>query len=200
MAALTTPTPPERLFRAGLARGAPYGWRPRASKRQGVDALRQVGKGGRGSAWPAGRQAGGRASRSRSPAGRAEGRPNQRPEARPSVRAEPLSAAAVGVARSPFPPPGDASPGCSPQCHPDPPRARPAPRAWPRGPRQPRLPRARPAGRGLRPSRAPAAAKRGRFCDAVTAKWCDRRSCRRGRCAPHRELRGGSRRRPEGSG
>lgn len=135
MAALTTPTPPERLFRAGLARGAPYGWRPRASKRQGVDALRQVGKGGRGSAWPAGRQAGGRASRSRSPAGRAEGRPNQRPEARPSVRAEPLSAAAVGVARSPFPPPGDASPGCSPQCHPDPPRARSAPpRPAPRRP------------------------------------------------------------------
>lgn len=33
----------------------------------------------------------------------------------------------------------------------------------------------------------------------MTAKWCDRRSCRRGRCAPHRELRVGSRRRPEGA-
>lgn len=31
----------------------------------------------------------------------------------------------------------------------------------------------------------------------MTAKWCDRRSCRRGRTAPHREVRGGSWRRPE---
>lgn len=137
---------------------------------------------------------GGRGPRQGGPKG---GPPRARPEARPSVRAEPLSAAAVGVACSPdFPPPADVSPGLSPPHHSGPPRVRPARLA--RGPSQPRLPRARPAGGGgPRPSRAPAAAKRGRFCDAVTAKWCDGRSCCRGRCAPHRELRGGSRRRSE---
>ena len=47
------------------------------------------------------------------------------------------------------------------------------------------------------PSRDLSAAKWGRFCDEVTAKWCDRRSCRRGRTALHREALGGSWRRPE---
>lgn len=104
-----------------------------------------------------------------------------------------------------FPPPGDASPGLTPQCHPGRPGAghaqpvRPAPLAL-GSPATPRtFPYPAQPGAGPRPSRAPAAAKRGGFCDAVTAKWCDRGSCRRGRFAPLRELRGGSRRRPEGA-
>lgn len=99
-----------------------------------------------------------------------------------------------------FPPPGDASPGLSPQRHPGPPGAGPAQPVRPAVPAIPRIfPYPAQPGAGPRPSRAPAAAKQDGFCDAVTAKWCDRGSCRRGRCAPHRELRGGSRRRPEGA-
>lgn len=56
------------------------------------------------------------------------------------------------------------SPRPRPQAAPDSGRSRSAP-PFPPGARQ------RP-----RPSRVPAAAKWGRFCDAVTAKWCDRRS------------------------
>lgn len=134
-----------------------------------------------------------------------ERRPDPPPAPRPSVRAGPLNAAGGGCGLHALPASRRREPRPLAQESPRPARSRPRPARPPRaaGSGVPAIPRIFPypaqPWAGPRPSRAPAAAKRGGFYDAVTAKWCDRGSCRRGRCAPHRKLRGGSRRRPEGA-
>lgn len=160
-----------------------------------------MGEGARGRAGQAGS---GRGSGERP----GERRPDRPPAPRPSVRAGPLNAAGGGCGLHALPASRRREPRPLAPVSPRPARSqlrlappRPAPLALgsPPFPPSPIFPYPAQPGAGPRPSRAPAAAKRGCFCDAVTAKWCDRGSCRRGRCAPHRELRGGSRRRPEGA-
>ncbi|CAO2600317.1 hypothetical protein LEMLEM_LOCUS10240 [Lemmus lemmus] len=126
--------------------GAPDRWRSGPGERQEDDRWGRERGAARGGAGQAGT---GRGAGERS----GERRPDPPPAPRPSVRAGPLNAAGpeVGVACKLFPPPGDASPGLSPQCHPGP--APPAPRippgaAGPRVPANPHLPLPRPAGGG----------------------------------------------------